>query len=584
MILQALTRYYEILAKEEKVTEQGWCMGKVSYALDIDRSGQLQGVISLKKEVERGKKKAWIPSLIKVPEMVSRSSGVSANFLCDNSKYLLGIDQEGAGERSIQCFEAARKKHLEILDSVQNETARAVKNFFLTWEPNKARENPALSEKWEDIISGGNLIFFTGNGYAQEDAAVCSAWMEYLQKSADGQKGICLVTGEHVEISRIHSAIKGVQGAQSSGAALVSFNAQAFESYGKEQSYNAPVGKYAAYAYTTALNYLLAQREYVYRLGDTTIVFWAENGQEIYQSAFMGFMEPQADNQEVIRGIFENLSKGEAVDIQGIEIDPKQRFFILGLAPNAARLAVRFFYQDSFGQILTHLGEHYKRLEITKPSWDTQEYLGVWHMLKETVNQKSKDAKPMPGMAASVFEAILSGGRYPESLYSSVLMRIRAEQGNITRGRAGIVKAHLIRNYDRLGTKEVEFVGLNEKCKDIAYILGREFAILEAVQEAANPGLNTTIKDRYFNSACATPASVFPVLFKLKESHVRKLQGEKKGLQIRYEQQLTELQGMIEVGENGMAYPKRLSLEDQGMFILGYYHQIQKRYEKKEEK
>ena len=409
-----------------------------------------------------------------------------------------------------------------------------------------------------------------------------SMWEEKLRIEEEETKEVCLVTGERAEISRIHTAIKGVQGAQSSGAALVSFNAPSFESYGKEQSYNAPVGKYAMFAYTTALNYLLAQREYVFMLGDTTIIFWAEDGEEMYQSLFRDSMEPTEDNQEVLKGVFSNLQEGRSIDIEGIQINPEQRFYILGLAPNAARLSVRFFYQNDFGNILSNLQEHYEQMKIIRPSFDEYEYLGVWRMLAETVNQKSKDKKPQPNMAASVFEAILSGKKYPESLYSNVMIRIRAEQGRITRGRAAITRACLIRNHGRQWTKEESFVGLNEQCKDAAYVLGREFAVLEAIQEDANPGINATIRDRYFNSACATPASVFPILQKLKNSHIRKLET---GKRIYYEKILTELQGKIEVKEGqSIAFPRRLSLEEQGMFILGYYHQVQKRYEKKEEK
>ena len=577
MILQALVGYYETLAEQERVSRRGWCRAKVSYALDIDVEGNLLGVISLKQEVERGKKTAWIPQMIEVPEMVSRSSGVSANFLCDNSKYLLGIDKDGTGKRILECFQAAKEKHCNLLEAINNETAVAVKNFFLKWNPDEAKENPDILEKWEDITAGGNLIFYVGAKYAQEDMQIRSMWEEKLRIEEEETKEVCLVTGERAEISRIHTAIKGVQGAQSSGAALVSFNAPSFESYGKEQSYNAPVGKYAMFAYTTALNYLLAQREYVFMLGDTTIIFWAEDGEEMYQSLFRDSMEPTEDNQEVLKGVFSNLQEGRSIDIEGIQINPEQRFYILGLAPNAARLSVRFFYQNDFGNILSNLQEHYEQMKIIRPSFDEYEYLGVWRMLAETVNQKSKDKKPQPNMAASVFEAILSGKKYPESLYSNVMIRIRAEQGRITRGRAAITRACLIRNHGRQWTKEESFVGLNEQCKDAAYVLGREFAVLEAIQEDANPGINATIRDRYFNSA-----SVFPILQKLKNSHIRKLET---GKRIYYEKILTELQGKIEVKEGqSIAFPRRLSLEEQGMFILGYYHQVQKRYEKKEEK
>lgn len=584
MILQALTRHYEALANQGKVSKQGWCRAKVSYALDIDRDGSLSGIISLKQEEIRGKKTVWIPQSIEVPEMVARSSGVSANFLCDNSKYMLGIDSEGTGKRIRECFEAARKRHLDILDSLNSETAKAITRFFERWIPEKDMEHPDILEKWDDITAGGNLIFYVGTEYAQENQEIREAWEQNIESKGEKDgltEGICLVTGKRTEISRIHNTIRGVQGAQSSGAALVSFNAPSFESYGKEQSYNAPVGKYAAFAYTTALNYLISQRDYVVTLGDATVVFWAEEGEEIYQKTFLDFLEPKEDNQEVIRGIFMNLRVGQAIDIEGIQLNENQRFYILGLAPNAARLSVRFFYQDSFGNILSNLEKHYKRMEIVRPAWDKWEYPGVWRMLMETVNQKSKEKKPHSNMAASVLEAILSNRRYPESLYANTLIRIRAEQGSITRGRASIVKAHLIRNYENHWIKEGTFVGLNETCNNTPYILGREFAVLEAIQEEANPGINATIKDRYFNSACATPASVFPILLRLKNSHIRKIENKK----VYFEKMLTELQGKITVAEGQTAaYPRRLSLEEQGMFILGYYHQLQKRFEKKEEK
>lgn len=581
MILQALVNHYEDLAKQEKVPKKGWCHAKVSYALDIGRDGSLLGIISLKQEEIRGKKAVWVAQPKEVPEMVSRSSGVSANFLCDNSKYMLGIDSDGSGSRIRECFEAAKKKHLSILTDVHSVAAEAVKNFFQYWDPEYARENTDISDKWEDVTAGGNLLFYVEGIYAQEDEDIREAWQKDIDNKDGDMESVCLVTGKKAGISRIHSAIKGVSGAQSSGALLVSFNAPSFESYGKEQSYNAPVGKYAAFAYTTALNYLLSQREYTFMLGDTTILFWAEGGEEIYQRLFEMCAEPVTDNQEVIKSIFLNLQKGHAIDIEGIEIKPEQKFYILGLAPNAARLSVRFFYQDSFGNILANLRKHYERMDIIRPSWDDQRYLGIWRMLMETVNHNSRDKKPQPNMAAVVFRSILANGRYPENLYEGVMIRIRAEQGSITRGRAGIIKAYLIRNYNDQLVKEEEFMGLNEQCSNTAYILGREFAVLEAIQQEANPGINATIRDRYFNSACATPASIFPILLKLKNSHIRKIENKK----IYFEKKLTELQGKIDVSEDCVsAYPHRLSLEEQGMFILGYYHQVQKRFEKKEDK
>ena len=582
MILQALVKYYEELVQQGKAAKPGWCQAKVSHAIELNADGTIKTIISLKKEEQRGKKKVWVPEPLNVPEMVTRSSGIASNFLCDNAKYFLGIDAEGTNQRVIDCFHAAREKHLAILGEAEGEMAKAICLYFKNWNPDQAKKNPVIKEHWEELNEGGNIIFSMKGIYAQEDDEIKKLWDKLQVKENSGKKGICLVTGQKTEIARIHRGIKGVPGAQSSGAALVSFNAPSFESYGKEQSYNAPVGKYAEFAYTTALNYLLSQREYQFPLGDSMIVFWAESGKEEYQKTFLSWMNPKPDNQKEMRKVFGNLEKGLWVDLEDINLDPNQPFYILCLAPNAARLSVRFFYQNSFGTIIKNISRHYQRMEIVKPSWVENEYLGVKKMLDETVNQKSKDKTPVPNMASMVLRAILEDSRYPESLYTDTLIRIRAEQGNVTYGRAAIIKAFLIKNR---GWKEGDdSMGLNEECIETSYVLGRIFAVLESIQKDANPGINATIRDRYFNSACATPASIFPVLIKLKNSHIKKIDRESVARKIYYEKVLADLMGKLDVSEENAGIPKRLSLEEQGRFMLGYYHQIQKKYEKKEDK
>ena len=586
MILQALVEYYEALERKEKITSPGWCRARVAYGLDISEQGELMGVIPLKKEQQKGKKTVWVPQDLTVPQMVSRCSGVSANFLCDHSGYMLGIDNKGKPERSRECFEYAKKKHKDILGNISSPAARAVCRFFDCWAPDRAAENPYLVPELEEIISGSNLVFMIDGEYVHEDPDIMQCWEEYSRQSGTGPEGVCLVTGRREEIARIHGTIKGVRGAQSSGAALVSFNAPAFESYGKEQSFNAPVGTYAAYAYTTALNYLLSDRSHGTTIGDTAVVYWSEEGDERYQNIFACVSEPTMENQEIVDGVFKNLVEGKAVAVQDVKdsLDMEKRFYILGLAPNAPRLAVRFFYQDSFGNILKHIKEHYDRMEIVRPAADAVEYLGIWRMLQETVNKKSRDKKPVPSMSGTVYRSIISGSRYPATLYQAVLGRIRAEQDDgdsriykITRGRAAIIKAYLLKNGN---IREEITMALNEDSNNTAYILGREFAVLEAIQEEANPGINATIKDKYFNSACATPAAIFPILFKLKNSHIKKMNNGAK--EIYYEKMLCDLQGRLTVAEGQRAAcPRRLTLEEQGMFILGYYHQTQKRYEKK---
>ena len=581
MILQALAKHYENLAAEGKVSKEGWCEAKVSYAIELMPDGKVKGFISLKTEEERGKKKVWVSTTRMVPQMVTRSSGVSSNFLCDNSKYMLGFDKDGSSKRVLECFQAAKEKHLELLEQAEGEMAASIKAFFETWNPEKEEEKLKESEIWEALTDGGNLIFYMNGCEAQEDEEIKELWNE-KQNSCDGEEGgntgICLVTGKKAEISRIHRTIKGVPGAQSSGAALVSFNAPAFESYGKEQSYNAPVGKYAEFAYTTALNYLLSQRNYTFQLGDTMVVYWAENGQKAYQDVFSFALVPTVDNRETIREIFDCIKKEQPIKVDDIEMDSEQRFYILGLAPNAARLSVRFFYQDSFGKILEHISEHYERMKIVQPSWETREYMSIRDMLMETVNQNSRDKSPIPNMAAMVMQAVLSGGRYPASLYTDTLIRIRADQGDrkLSWGRTAILKAYLIRNTN--WKEGVNYMGLNKENSEQPYLLGRLFAVLEFIQKDTNPGIKATIRDRYFNSACATPASVFPILIKLMNSHIKKLERDNLGAKISYENQLTEIMGKLD------EFPRRLTLEEQGKFDLGYYHQVQDKYTKREDR
>lgn len=577
MILQALVKEYEKLVEKKLVPEIGWCQANVSYAIELNEDGTIKEIHSLKINETMGKKQVWKPVKKSVPEMVTRSSGVLANFLCDNAKYFLGIDNNGTNDRMLECFQAAKEKHIALLKDIDEPIARAICNFFLSWDPKIARENYYVDEKWDELNDGGNIIFCIGTDEAQDNIKIKEVWNNNIKQAGEDKKGICLVTGEKTEVARIHRGIKGVPGAQSSGAALVSFNAPAFESYGKEQSYNAPVGKYAEFAYTTALNYLLGNRDRTFQVGDSMIVFWAENGNEAYQDTFSFVMNPHTDNEEQIQKVFDALKKSRYIDINDIKIDLEQKFYILCLAPNAARLSVRFFYQNTFGDILSNVDEHYKRMEIIKPSWEEQKYLSIHGMLRETVNQKSKDKTPAPNMAAMVLQSILSGSRYPESLYINTLIRIRSENGNVTWGKAAIIKAFLIKNYK---WKEGEnYMSLEENCNDTSYILGRLFSVLESIQKDANPTISSTIRDRYFNSACMTPASVFPILLRLKNSHIKKLERERGARTSIYYENLV---GNLMDNLNG--FPHRLTLEEQGKFMFGYYHQTQKKYEKKEDK
>ena len=573
MILQALVDCYEALSASEKIARPGWGPVKASVALELTETGEIFQAIFLKEEVEKGKKKVLVPKIFDLPAPVKRTVGVAANFLCDNSSYILGFDEKGKPKRSLECFAACKALHEKVLDGVESPAAKAVSAFFENWEPEKAREHPALQDYMDELLAGGNLVFRYDGQFVHEDPAIRQAWQESYDQSGGGPEMVCLVTGKTGPVENIHPAVKGVQGAQSSGAALVSFNAPAFCSYGKEQNLNAPTSKYAAFAYTSALNYLIASPEYGSRVGDTTVLFWAKNGSPEYSELAMWgiFGGPAPYTEQELQSMVQNLCKGRAVTYEETLLDPDMDFYILGLAPNAARLSVRFFLHNQFGSVLQNVQAHYDRLQIVKPPFEKFETLPVWKLLSETVNQNSREKEPLPALAGETLRAILNNTRYPATLLNGVTMRIRAER-KITWGRAAILKAYYLQNPHPDVPKEVLTVSLNPESKNPYYTLGRLFSVLEAVQSAANPGINATIKDRYFNSASATPSIVFPTLLNLSEKHRKKLAA---GQRIHYERQIMELLAVL-----GESFPTRLSLPQQGTFQLGYYHQ---RYQKKEE-
>ena len=586
MILQALTAYYEQLLRQGKISAPGWDdTFKVSYELRLNDAGQLLEVVPLSVPVIRGKKSVLAPREMRVPKHDTRSSGVAANFLCDNCTYLLGADEKGKPARSVECFKACAALHHTILDGADSPAARAVLAYFDHWDPTQAATHPLLAPVWKELTGNANLIFgYEAADYshvlATEVAEIQTAWQTHYNAADDEGAAVqCLVTGRNAPPERVHPLIKGVKDAQSSGAALVSFNDASSCSYGHKQGENAPVSKYAAFAYTTALNRLLADRDHCQHVGDTTLVCWAENAEPVYQDAMSMFLfgadEMHGLQEDDVQAALKRLAAGQTVPFLEGDLAPDQHFYLLGLAPNVARISVRFFLRDTFGGFARNLQKHAEEMEIVRPVNERFETLPLWALVNETTrNVPGQPAKPSPQLAGDLLRAVLTGGRYPATLLNGVTLRIRAEQ-NVTRGRAAALKAYYLRNYPTDCNKEVFTVSLNEST-NVPYVLGRLFSVLEAVQSAANPGINTTIRDRYFNSACATPALVFPTLLKLAQKHLQKLP---EGRAVHFNRQITELLALVP--EDG--FPSRLSLPDQGKFEIGYYHQTQKRFAKKNE-
>lgn len=597
MILQALNECYGALAKRGEISLPGWCDAKVSYALDIDEQGTLHGLIPLKTSPD-GKKE--VPRILRVPEQTGRSSNVCPNFLCNNGEYLLGIDYKGKPQRTRQCFDAARALHEELLAAVDSPAARGVRAFFGSWQPDKAEEHPALLPYLDDIKKGANIVLSVDGQYAHEDGATCAAWQaHYAQRSGDAAQGRCLVTGQIAPIARLHPSIKGVRDAQSSGAKLVSFNELSFESYGHNKEYgtgqglNSPVSEQAAFAYGTALNYLLADREHVQYIGDAAVICWAEDAEPLCQDVFCGSAFGSASERITNNELWSTvkaLAGGGTVSVSGVLLRPENHFFVLGLAPSASRLSVRFFLQDTFGSMLSNLLKHYADLEIVKPAYVSHAELPLWNLLSETVRQKKKSndgkkgddekngtAKASPLMAGAVMRAILTGGMYPASLLNNTLIRIRAEQ-NVTYGRAAIIQAY----YRRLDApnipKEVLKVNLDRNTDYMPYLLGRLFAIFEQVQIASSDTKpNTTIKDRFLKSAAVTPDYVFQILIPLNEAHMSKLQRDKAGLAHMFNKEKQQVFSLIKTD-----FPKLMNTHEQNVFYLGYYKQLNHNYKEED--
>ncbi|MDO7788728.1 type I-C CRISPR-associated protein Cas8c/Csd1 [Desulforamulus aquiferis] len=597
MIINALYNYYDTLQLDPNsgISQPGYSKAKVSYCLLLSMAGQLLEVIDLRVD---GRNKL-VPREIEVPEQAKRTSGVAANFMCDNSTYVLGLGENSKKEkqqRIKECFQDFLQLHENILKDVTDEPAKALLHFLRGWNVDSALNHPAINTHLEGLTEGSNLVFKVEGfkGYIHEREAVRDAWSSHKKSNESEVIMQCLVTGKKARISRLHPSIKGVTGAQSSGASLISFNLDSFTSYGKSQSFNAPVAEDVTFKYTTALNYLLNSPKHRIRIADATVVFWAEqstNGleEDILSMLFFPPSESSPDedkklqkDSEVIRDpqtvrllhdIFIKIKNGQPISGGLTGINENTKFYILGLSPNASRLAVRFWHVDNFGVFLERIGQHYKDLAIEKRFDKEPDYISTWMLLKETA--PLKDVKRIaPLLGGVLMRSMLTGSPYPKSLFNSIISRIRADQ-EVNYIRASVIKACLAREqrYYNKGSGVDFSMSLNKENRNIGYMLGRLFSLLEKAQEDANPGINATIRDRYFGSASASPGSVFPILLRLAQHHIAKAEYGKFT-----DKRIEEVISYID------SFPAHLNLEEQGQFVLGYYQQRQDLFKKIEKK
>jgi CRISPR-associated protein Csd1 len=573
MILQALDELYGRLESESRygIAPLGFSSQKIGFRIVLKPNGTLFDIEDARSPDGKGKLQNTV---LQVPGDAKPSgAGINPGFLWDNQTYLLGRQPEDKKEGfGRERFEASRARHLENEAQIDCPEFSAVCRFLEQWEPERIEAFPILN----NVGTGFGVFQIQGEkNYVHDCPKILDWWGAHQSKPNSSTLAQCLITGEiEAPIARLHPKIKSVTGAQSAGASIVSFNDTAYESYGKSQSFNSPVSEDAAFRYGSALNALLSgpmSKKHRLRIGDTTCVFWTDKASQV-EDIFSDMLgggshardEAQDETQRArIQRFLTALRSGGGFRDDLAPLNTP--FYILGIAPNAARLSIRFFHRSTIAELVEKLSDHQHCLEIVREfenpigkRYPDREFPAVWQLLNQTA-RVSDEVPPLLGGALA--RAIVEGTPYPEGLLSAVIRRIRADR-NIHYLRAALIKAILVRNH-----KTNISIMLDTNQTEPAYLLGRLFSALEKTQEDALGGnLNTSIRDRYYSSASATPASVFPRILRTYQHHLAKLQG---GTKVNREKLVQEIVASI----SSSGFPTQLNLKAQGLFAIGYYHQ-----------
>jgi CRISPR-associated protein Csd1 len=588
MILQSLNQLYQRLASDERygVPTPGFSVQKITFCVVLTADGALHDIEdarqTLTETTKAGKTRTTqVARQMLVPgEGKSPGSGFNPCTLWDNAAYLLGYakDAEKQG-RAVQCLQNSRQHHLALEPIINDNSFSTVCRFLESWSPKRVVD---WQSRLMDFATTGFGVFrlLDVREFVHEAPRFRDWWMSHQYSSAQGDVvAPCLVTGEPSPIARLaEPAIKGVNGAAPGGAKLASFNLNAFESYGKEQTYNAPVSKVATFQYCNALNALLSgpqSHRHRIQIGDATTVFWTER-ETVTESLFAEFLggntevekkTPATEEDQVIHQRLDTflkiLRQGGGAQVSDLGDDPRTRFYILGLSGNVTRLSVRFWHVGSIGQMVDRLKAHYDALRIVRSRDTDPEFPPVWMLLRQTAREP-KDIPPL--LSGVLMQSILAGTSYPQAFYNAVLNRIRADH-MVNYIRAAIIKAILTRQPN--SNYQIP-MSLNPNRTDRAYLFGRLFAALEKTQEDAL-GI-ATIRDRFYSSASATPGAVVPRLLRTYQHHLAKLDG---GHKINRERLVHSIHDPLN------SYPTHLNLEEQGLFAIGYYHQRQDFFKKK---
>ena len=591
MILQSLHSLYHRLKDDPKyeIAPPGYSLQKIAFKIILRPHGELFDIQDAR--IQTGTKLQ--ARQLRVPGTGKPSgSGLNPCFLWDNTGYMLGFKPEDSKpERTAESFNAFRQKHLDLESEIDSPMYSIVCRFLERWQPPRATKFSVLKE----ISSGFGVFQILGQtAYVHEDPVIDKWWRHtYAVRENPAPKGQCLLTGGTVRIARLQPKIKGVYGGKAE-ASLVGFNEAAYESYGKTQSYNAPVGEVAALRYGSALNALLdgpMKTKHRITMGGATVAFWTDQptlAEDVF-ARFAGYGSTSLAMEDVqdegIRGKIEiflrALRQGRSVYTEVAHNPGQTKFYGLGLSPNVARISVRFFYYGTVRELLDHLRSHFDDIGIERQFGEGSKrpdpaFPSFQRLLDETCPLKSgkpdRDKIP-PILSGPLLRSVLIGTRYPQGLYSSVMRRIHADR-IVKYCRACIVKGYLVRNMK----KEVK-MSLDKGSTDHAYRLGRLFAVLEKIQEEGfyqqtKRKLEHSIRDTYFSAACSTPASVFPRLERLSTHHRRHLPI---GRKVYFDQLISDILW-------GQSAPTPvLAINDQGLFVLGYYHQRKELFRAKQD-
>lgn len=581
MILQSLAQLYDRLADDPayEIAPFGFSPQKISFRVVLRPDGSLFAIEDARKPDDRGRLQTDV--LLVPGEAKPPGAGINPCFLWDNQTYLLGRQPDDKRDDfGLKRFEAFRAKHLTLEREINDPSFRAVCRFLEHWDPSQIANHPLL----EEVGTGFGVFMIHGEKRPVHENRPIQEWWRTTQKTESADESIvtsqCLITGEVAPIARLHPKIKNISGAQPAGANLVSFEAQSYRSYGKLQSFNAPVSEDAAFRYGTALNSLVdgpQAHKHCLRIGNTTVAFWTDKPsivEDCLADLFGAGSAAPDESQDISRR--EQLQRLlEAIRTGGRfqEDSPGDTaFYILGLAPNAARLAIRFFHRSTTAVLLERLHRHHHDFNLVRPPHNPKspfanpEFPAIRQILRETARE-ADDIPPI--LSGALTRSIVEGLPYPEGLFAAVVRRIHADR-NINYLRAATIKAVLVRNFQQpIATM------LDPTNHHPAYLLGRLFAVLEKTQEDALGDLNSGLRDKFYASASATPAAVFPRIIRTFQHHLGKLSSYAR---VNRERLVQEILSSIE----SSGFPSQFPLKSQGIFAIGYYHQRRDFFTKKE--